>query len=28
VFRGEQEKARLAGDTDIDALRTALKAGL
>lgn len=28
VFRGEQEKARLAGETDIDALRSALKAGL
>lgn len=28
VFKGEQEKARLAGDTDIEKIRTALQAGL
>jgi thiol-disulfide isomerase/thioredoxin len=28
VFKGEQEKNRLAGDTDIDKIRAALQAGL
>ncbi|WP_306478034.1 thioredoxin family protein [Methyloversatilis sp.] len=28
VFKGEQEKARLAGDTDIEKIRSALQAGL
>lgn len=28
VFRGDQEKARLAGDTDIEKIRAALQAGL
>lgn len=28
VFKGEQEKTRLAGDTDIEKIRTALQAGL
>mgnify|MGYP006194286805 CR=1 FL=1 len=28
VFKGAQEKARLAGDTDIDKIRAALQAGL
>lgn len=28
VFKGEQEKVRLAGDTDIEKIRSALQAGL
>lgn len=28
VFKGEQEKARLAGDTDMNKIRAALQAGL